>query len=89
MEIYYYFKCPICGKVTPINSMRFPQVEGLFIIQERKAAGARGFPVIREYDVTEREDEFEDFISDFACRIATLYEQLVEEGYLDQAEDGA
>jgi len=82
--IIRYFKCPICGKTTPLDSLEIPDEEGLFTIQEREAAGRHGFPTVAEYDVLDFDDDYEDLVSLFADRIEYFYEKLVELGYLSQ-----
>ncbi|GEM_PF-5563250 len=87
--IIRYFKCPVCGKTTPLENLEFPEDDdGLFTIQERKAAGRGGFPAIGEYDVLESdEDDDEVLLSLFAKRILELYNNLVEQGYLLEEDD--
>jgi len=82
--ILEYFKCPICGKTTPLDVLDIPEdEEGLFTIQQREAAGRGGFPTVGEYDVLDSDDAEElELIQAFAVRIQYLYERLVEQGYL-------
>lgn len=82
--IIRYFKCPVCGKTTPLDSLQIPEGEGLFTIQEREAAGRYGFPTVGEYDVVDSDEDDEDLISSFAERVEYLYEKLLELGYLSQ-----
>jgi len=85
MTIVQYFKCPICGKTTPLDVLHIPEYEeGLFTIQEREAAGRGGFPTVDEYDVTDYAEYHEELIFAFAERIRFLYERLVELGYLSE-----
>lgn len=78
--IIRYFKCPICGKATPLGVLEIRDEEGLFTIQERESAGRRGFPKVDEYDVLDSDGE--ELIAEFAERIRYLYEELVRLGYL-------
>ena len=82
--IIRYFKCPICGKTTPLDSLEIPDEESLFAIQEREAAGRGGFPTVGEYDVLDSDEDDEELVCLFADRIQYLYEKLVGLGYLAQ-----
>ena len=76
--IVRYFKCPLCGKTTPLDVPEIPDGEGLFTIQERESAGRRGFPKVDEYNVLDSGEE--ELIGEFAERIQYLYEELLRLG---------
>lgn len=78
--IIRYFKCPICGKTTPLDVLEIPEEGGLFIIQETGSAGRYGFPKVDEYDVLDSDGE--ELIAEFAERIRYLCEELIDLGYL-------
>jgi len=78
--IVRYFKCPICGKPTPLDVLEFPDEERLFSIQEIESADRRGFPKVDEYDVLDSDGE--ELIAEFAEKIRYLCEEVVRLGYL-------
>ena len=82
--ICYYFGCPICGKTTPLKTLEFIELDDdcLFYIQEREAAGRRGFPTVDEYDVLQSVG-FEGYISDYVERIRKEYRHLIDLGLLE------